>query len=94
MRLARGFFRLWIVASIVWVVGVVSVTLREENILDWARSGTNTTGTTDRFDPDEYLAFKRDEAIKTAAKIALIPPVLMLAFGSALGWAIRGFRNG
>jgi hypothetical protein len=87
-------FRLWIVISIAWVVGVASVTLQKENILDWVRSVRDTPSTSDRFDPDEYLAFKRDEAIKTAAKIALIPPVLVLAIGSALGWAIRGFRNG
>jgi hypothetical protein len=34
----------------------------------------------------------RRQAIKNAVEVALIPPALILALGTALGWAIRGFR--
>jgi hypothetical protein len=41
--------------------------------------------------PWAILEAKRKSAIQTAAEIALIPPVLVLAFGVALGWAVKGF---
>src|SRR6266487_1659832 len=48
------------------------------------------------FNPDEYLAFKvaeeRRAAIQFASLLALVPPAFLLAFGSALVWAFRGFR--
>jgi hypothetical protein len=48
------------------------------------------------FDPAEYLASKdaeeRRSAIWHASLLAFLPPALVLAFGSALIWAFRGFR--
>jgi hypothetical protein len=48
------------------------------------------------FNPDEFLAFKvaeeRREAIRFASVVAIVPPILLLALGSALVWAFRGFR--
>jgi hypothetical protein len=35
----------------------------------------------------------RREAIQTGLKAALVPPVLLLLLGSALGWAFTGFRR-
>lgn len=54
------------------------------------------------FDPDEYLASKRAEDMRALTKerhsaiwfasiLALLPPALVLALGSALVWAFRGF---
>jgi hypothetical protein len=49
------------------------------------------------FDPDKYLAFvaaeERREAIWFASLLAFLPPAFVLALGSALVWAIRGFRQ-
>ena len=49
------------------------------------------------FNPDEYLAFKlaeeRRSAIWHASLLAFLPPAFVLALGSALVWAFRGFRN-
>jgi hypothetical protein len=48
------------------------------------------------FDPDEYLAFKAGEerrsAIWHASLLAFLPPAFLLALGSALVWAFKGFR--
>jgi hypothetical protein len=50
------------------------------------------------FEPDQFLRERRDEerraaieAIWHASLIAFVPPVFLLALGSALVWAIRGF---
>jgi hypothetical protein len=44
------------------------------------------------FDPHEYYIFRRNEDIKAGARIALIPPILVLAIGSGFVWVVRGFR--
>ena len=47
------------------------------------------------FDPDAYLAPSRRERRQTvqfAILLALMPPVFVLALGSALRWAFMGFR--
>jgi hypothetical protein len=48
------------------------------------------------FDPSKpYLVVKDDErrtAVQSAIVLAFTPPAFILAFGSALVWAFRGFR--
>jgi hypothetical protein len=48
------------------------------------------------FDPSKayqvVLDKERRSAIQSAILLAFAPPALMLAFGSALVWAFRGFR--
>jgi hypothetical protein len=36
---------------------------------------------------------ERKAFIQHAAEPVLIPPVLVLVLGAALGWGVRGFRN-
>jgi len=76
-RIARGLFRLWLVASVAWVCAVRAVTW-------WVMPPADSKGIKV---PD------RKAAIQTAAEMALIAPALTLVFGAALGWAIRGFRD-
>jgi hypothetical protein len=49
------------------------------------------------FDPSKPYVVVRDEerrkAIQFASILAFVPPVFLLALGSALVWAFRGFRN-
>jgi hypothetical protein len=86
LRIARGFLRLWLVISVLWIGAVGTVA-----ILSLPPPDPPLQGTT--FSASEFAAFgARKSAIQTAAEIALIPPVLLLMIGSALGWAIRGFR--
>jgi hypothetical protein len=65
----------------------------ERVMKDYWQSQTNKAATAGTFDPAEFAAFKQRAAIQTGVKLALIPPVLMLALGSALGWAFTGFRR-
>jgi hypothetical protein len=48
------------------------------------------------FDPDKYWALKLAEARRSAIwhanLLAFLPPAFVLALGSALVWAFRGFR--
>ena len=36
---------------------------------------------------------ERWTALRLAAMLALVPPILILGLGSALGWAVKGFRS-
>jgi hypothetical protein len=48
------------------------------------------------FDPSKPYRVVRDNERRTAvwfaAMLAIVPPILILGFGSALGWAFKGFR--
>jgi hypothetical protein len=48
------------------------------------------------FDPSKPYTEVRDkerwEAVRFASVLALVPPIFLLAFGSALVWVFRGFR--
>jgi hypothetical protein len=87
MRFARGFLRLWLVLSVLWIVAIGTVAVSSLPPPDPPRGAIIS-------DLQLELLGSRKIAIQTAIKIAIIPPVLVLVFGSALGWAIRGFRNG
>jgi hypothetical protein len=51
----------------------------------------------DEFDPNKYLASKlaeeRRSAIWQGSLLAFLPPAFVLALGSALVWALKGFRD-
>ena len=42
---------------------------------------------------EEHLFDQAIQAIKSAVLLAALPPTLILALGSALIWAFRGFRS-
>jgi hypothetical protein len=122
MRIARGLFRLWLVASALWIGGVGTITW------PWGWQGApvdleaqSAAAQVSRFadaHPQSEIEVKTPDGIihlfpagtardaidralrnywrwhetKIAAEIALIPPVLLLALGSVLGWAFQGFR--
>ena len=98
LRIARGLFRLWLILSVLWIGGVGVVTWYRLPVYDWPGKGLpfEQSMTTPAFNPDEFLAFKvaeeRREAIRFASVVAIVPPILLLALGSALVWAFRGFR--
>jgi hypothetical protein len=107
LRLARGLFRLWLVLTVLWVVGVGVVTWSRPPVydFDWVLPSELPTieeankRLHEPFDPDQYLREKRDEqrraaikAIWFASALAFLPPVFVLVLGSALVWAFRGFR--
>ncbi len=124
LRIARGLFRLWIIASVLWIGGVLAVTWRTfppAELTD-VKVGLNTStrptecdgksndqcmailtrlgkNPFDAFDPPplgeepQYVS-KRRSAISFAAMTwALVPPLVLLTLGGALGWAFSGFRS-
>jgi hypothetical protein len=100
LRLARGLFRLWLVAAVLWVGGVAITTWRTlPTSDDFIPDPPEITKTAPPFDPnlpstpfDQYLEDKKREDIKSAVLFGLLPPAFILALGSALVWAFRGFR--
>lgn len=87
-RVARGLFRVWLVLSSLWIVGVIVVTLLRFPALSpwWTPEGGMFDDIPDA--PGWY-----QKVIQGAAEVALIPPALSLVVGAALGWAIKGFRG-
>jgi hypothetical protein len=72
-----GLLRLWMVATAIWFVIVVSLEWLDYpygfttfyNLLDWAR-----------------------DTLPGLAGVLFVPPLAVLAVGAALLWAFRGFR--
>jgi hypothetical protein len=101
LRVARGLFRVWLVLSVLWIGGVGVVTWRTFPADEWGQFPKLPPGFVidpkpNDFNPDQYLASKlaeeRRSAIWHASLLAFLPPAFVLALGSALVWAIRGFR--
>jgi len=104
LQVTRGLFRLWLILSVLWIGGVGVVTWYRLPVYeDWGgipleqKDEPGPGGTTaPTFNPNEYLTFKvaeeRRAAIWFASAVALVPPIFVLALGSALVWAFRGFR--
>ena len=94
MRIARGLFRLWVVASILWVL-FVSVMTWQTWPLDEERSGMTSAPTNDpefeAWKAKNRIAERRDALVKGAV-IAFTPPVAVLLLGMSLMWVARGFR--
>jgi hypothetical protein len=88
LRVARGLFRIWIIASIVWLVGWLWYV--------WATC-IPTAGNelllcyTSFF--DDWMTAVPLTFLDYASIIAtgMVVPIVVLAFGSALVWAFSGF---
>jgi hypothetical protein len=102
LRIARGLFRLWLVVSVLWIGGVGFVTWRTfpENELP-SMCDLPANERPKEFDcswlqrvKDElvYMDKKQRAAIQSGILLALVPPAFVLALGSALVWAFRGFQ--
>jgi hypothetical protein len=94
LRIARGLFRLWLVLSVLWIGGVGVVTWREFPD-DWVR--VCQPGETRGCLPPGFVIdprpFWEDPAIHRGIIMAVVPPALVLALGSALVWAFRRFER-
>jgi hypothetical protein len=96
LRVTRGLFRLWLVLSVLWIGGVAVETWWTFPVKEWLSPPSELPVPPWEFDPEKWLASRlaeeRHAAIRFASVLALAPPALIFAFGSALIWAIRGFR--
>ena len=90
LRVARGLFRIWIIVSIVWLVGWLwyvwatckPVTGNELLLYCY------TSFFDDWMGPVPFTFLDYAKLIATG----MVVPIVVLAFGSALVWAFRGFR--
>jgi hypothetical protein len=99
LRVARGLFRLWLVLSVLWIGGVVFVTLRDASpfYLTCDRPPPDRPNPCTWFDEFKVNLVEEANSIDRASVqngilLALVPPAFVLALGSALVWAFRGFR--
>jgi len=98
LRVARGLFRLWLILSVLWIGGVGVVTWQTfppeiPERLPYLCELNKDCSWLDRV--KHQLVFRDEDqraALQSAILLALVPPALVLAFGSALIWAFRGFR--
>jgi hypothetical protein len=62
---------------------------------DNKRDRANDKNESPAFDPHNTVirSAERAQQVKTAAVVAFVPPVIVIALGAALGWAINGFRQ-
>ena len=106
LRIARGLFRLWLVLSVLWIGGVGVVTWRTFPVLpvpEWYTPPCELPANERSDDWDcSWLARVKDQltmdkeqraALQSAILLALVPPAFVLALGSALVWASKGFRE-
>jgi hypothetical protein len=86
LRIPRGLFRLWLVLSVLWIagVGIYAWWSFPTEVPPWAASSPSEVAS--------LLAEDRRSAIWEASLLAVLPPAFVLALGSALVWAFRGFR--
>jgi hypothetical protein len=102
LRVVRGLFRLWLVLSVLWIGGVGVVTWRTlpENELP-SMCDLPANERPEDFDcswlqrvKDEvvFMDKKQRAAIQNGILLAFVPLAFVLALGSALAWAFRGFR--
>jgi hypothetical protein len=102
LRVARGLFRLWLVLSVLWIGGVGVVTWRTFPFTpEWAIECERPATEPSEDVGCSWLEWARAQlvmdkeqraALQSAILLALVPPAFMLALGSALVWAFRGFR--
>jgi hypothetical protein len=99
LRVARGLFRLWLVLSVLWIGGVGYVTWQTlPTVLpticdvpaserpDWGVDCSWLSRAKDKLGDEEGIH------IQHGILFALVPPAFVLALGSALVWAVKGFR--
>ena len=96
LRVARGLFRIWVVASIIWFVGWLwyvwaTCTLKHVpgNPENEYTKLCYTSLFSDWMSQVPYFTFWDYASI---AATAIGVPIVVLALGSALVWAFRGFR--
>src|SRR6266481_803432 len=114
----RGFFRIWVLLSIVWISGAIWVqsnppvergpapfdeTLPYLKVVPGVKmerlSDCEPAARDPRADLQNCIEYFHDLQSQTIRKYAksigsvVLPPLALLFFGAAIGWALRGFRR-
>jgi hypothetical protein len=96
MRIRRGFFRLWLVLSVIWIAGGawllwddLTGKLRPEELAAQATFNPPI--------PEGYILAlileNVHERCRRALQLVLLPPLGLLALGGAGFWIVRGFQS-
>jgi hypothetical protein len=106
LRVARGLFRLWLVLSVLWIGGVGIMTWWTFPVIPaWATLPSICDLPANERSKDfdcswlagvkGWLVMDKEQraALLLAILLALVPPAFVLALGSALVWAMNGFRD-
>jgi hypothetical protein len=109
MNWRRGLLRLWVVGSICWVgfvgwgvYGDTVANARKMACVDQQKITAEPENVFACFDPgysDLYPIYAKSLPQSTAlaleqhAAMLILPPLLILAFGVGLAWALTGFRR-
>jgi hypothetical protein len=88
MNYRQGLFRLWIVASVVWVGGVLVAEWRQERFLDKLDRSSTRGGY------EVYVYTKEGHTLPgPPILLAFGPPAAAFALGLAGLWAAKGFKD-
>jgi hypothetical protein len=107
MNWRRGFARIWLIVSAVWMVGTVAFAINQwveysDGAREsWAicREATPPSWCSNRMEfapPNPFAGYGggiKTPSIVTEAAIALLPPIFLLGCGLAARWVFVGFRN-
>jgi hypothetical protein len=115
----RGFFRIWVLLSVVWISGAIWVQsnppiqsgpppfdetqpflrnvpgVQMESLADCEPAAKQDP----RVDLQNCIEYFRTERMQPLWRYvrstawAFVPPLVLLFFGTAIGWALRGFRR-
>lgn len=99
MNFRRGLFRLWLLISFLWIALVVAVNYSSTSVPSLTKSCSwllefQVDENRKRLNQEELEACEsvwREERLKIGAA-AIIPPVIVLIFGTILAWVFAGFK--
>ena len=94
IRWSRGFFRIWVLLSVLWVAGIAGLlTISPLYPTPRNRAECEAAAAKDlRVDVAACARTAYEHEMEEAAIVGL-PPLLLLIFGAAVGWSVRGFRQ-
>jgi hypothetical protein len=105
IRWGRGFFRLWAIFAVLWVAAAVWIDTRPPPPGPWDRFADlpfprtkSACEAAAKLEPTVNIELCLENASiqnwRDAEKVAWIiaPPIIILFFGGAVGWAVRGFK--
>jgi hypothetical protein len=98
MNWRRGSFRAWLLLAVIWCGLIAVYAWSDFNTTNMQMTmATNEPGCDDpKFIP---LSCERQIDVATHGSLwayviwAMTPPLILLIFGAALGWAVSGFRK-
>ena len=108
MRFHRGFFRLWLVAAVIWIIGSTFWLLQDateyaDMLVSWKCDAFGDSAEwkacydKQRGPPGGGTWFTNKFSDGIGWLILLAPPVLLLMFGfvflKVIGWITRGFKE-